>query len=96
MLGFSFFHQFSVDAVSAHQSKSKKCPLPKGNGQEHPQTAGRQQLSHVRFRQNIFTKLPMYLTYPLKGGITVTDSQGLSPYSMCRGKPAAIWYLIQL
>ena len=26
----------------------------------------------------------MYLTYPLSGGITVTDSQGLSPYSMCR------------
>ncbi len=26
----------------------------------------------------------MYLTYPLYRGITVTDSQGLSPYSMDR------------
>lgn len=26
----------------------------------------------------------MYLAYPHSGGITVTDSQGLSPYSMCR------------
>lgn len=23
----------------------------------------------------------MYLTYPLEGGFTVTDSQGVSPYS---------------
>ncbi len=26
----------------------------------------------------------MYLTYPLRGGITVTDSRGLSPHSMGR------------
>ena len=28
--------------------------------------------------------ISMYLTYLLKGSITVTDSQGISPYSMFR------------
>ena len=34
-----------------------------------------------------------YLTYPLQGGITVTDSQGVSPYSVCRTGGAG-WHLL--
>ena len=38
------------------------------------------------FRQTLVSadksQLPMYLTYPFQKGITVTDSQGLSPYSV--------------
>ena len=37
----------------------------------------------------------MYLTYPRLGGITVTDSQGLSPYSMRRTGGSSL-FLIQL
>ena len=43
--------------------------------------------AHFRFRQKSRC-LQAYLTYPLPGGITVTDSRGISPHSAPPADPA--------
>ena len=67
-------------------SRDEKTPRAESTGRKRPRhrTWRGRKNSAVRFRQSA-VQAAVYLTYPcpIRTGITVTDSRGLSPHSTC-------------
>ena len=82
-----------VETQSGGSGTQKECvPCLGGAGRRRPRWTqrGRKQKRTSGFGR--MRPAVTYLTYPLQGGITVTDSQGFSPYSVCRASRGLSWH----